>query len=143
MVVKHYYNLEKACEKQWNYHSAFFFAGTVATTIGYGTMVPVTIQGKIFCMIFMVIDKVGKTIWKWIKLCKNFVIVNSYRRLHELFSRIKLYNYEMRFRAESWPKVPTWVTLTCAAVIHTKSNIVNNGPLCSIYLSGNTLFECN
>ena len=33
--------------------SAFFFAGTVATTIGYGKIVPMTVSGKAFCMIFM------------------------------------------------------------------------------------------
>ena len=35
--------------------SAFFFAGTVATTIGYGYPSPATDSGKIFCILFMAI----------------------------------------------------------------------------------------
>ena len=35
--------------------SAFFFAGTVATTIGYGQLVPMTVYGKLFCIIFMLV----------------------------------------------------------------------------------------
>ena len=35
--------------------SAFFFAGTVATTIGYGHMVPQSNLGKIASLIFMIV----------------------------------------------------------------------------------------
>ena len=35
--------------------SSFFFAGTVATTIGYGQMVPTTILSKVTCIAFMCI----------------------------------------------------------------------------------------
>ena len=38
IVVENYYSLEESCSPSWNYHSAFFFAGTVATTIGYGRL---------------------------------------------------------------------------------------------------------
>lgn len=41
------------CQNQWNFHSSFFFAGTVATTIGYGHMVPQTAEGRSFLLIFM------------------------------------------------------------------------------------------
>ena len=33
------------------FFSAFFFAGTVATTIGYGQLVPMTSYGKLFCIV--------------------------------------------------------------------------------------------
>ncbi|NWV62246.1 KCNKA protein, partial [Malurus elegans] len=36
----------------WDLGSAFFFAGTVITTIGYGKMAPSTVGGKIFCILY-------------------------------------------------------------------------------------------
>jgi len=45
--------------KNWNYHNAFFFAGTLATTIGYGNVVPKTNEGRIFCLFFVMIGKFG------------------------------------------------------------------------------------
>ena len=41
--------------KNWNYHNAFFFAGTLATTIGYGNFTPVTEKGKYFCLFFIMV----------------------------------------------------------------------------------------
>ncbi|XP_072283815.1 potassium channel, subfamily K, member 16-like isoform X2 [Pyxicephalus adspersus] len=34
----------------WDISSAFFFSGTVVTTIGYGTIAPQTAGGQIFCV---------------------------------------------------------------------------------------------
>ena len=34
--INNYLALKKDCTDHWNFHNAFFFAGTVATTIGYG-----------------------------------------------------------------------------------------------------------
>ena len=36
-----------------SYHNAFFFAGTLASTIGYGNIAPETKQGKLFCLAFI------------------------------------------------------------------------------------------
>ena len=61
--------LKASCNYKWNFHrflfviffirkkffSAFFFAGTVATTIGYGHMVPQSNLGKIASLIFMIV----------------------------------------------------------------------------------------
>ncbi|XP_068108344.1 potassium channel subfamily K member 10 isoform X2 [Hyperolius riggenbachi] len=38
----------------WDLGSAFFFAGTVITTIGYGNMAPSTQGGKIFCILYAI-----------------------------------------------------------------------------------------
>ena len=38
--------------QKWDYHNAFFFTGTLATTIGYGNLVPKTDSGRIFCLFF-------------------------------------------------------------------------------------------
>ncbi|EDO35592.1 predicted protein, partial [Nematostella vectensis] len=36
----------------WEFGSAFFFAGTVITTIGYGNIAPLSSGGKIFCIVY-------------------------------------------------------------------------------------------
>ncbi|XP_066468242.1 potassium channel subfamily K member 10 [Tiliqua scincoides] len=38
----------------WDLGSAFFFAGTVITTIGYGNVAPNTEGGKIFCILYAI-----------------------------------------------------------------------------------------
>ncbi|XP_044128643.1 potassium channel subfamily K member 16-like [Bufo gargarizans] len=77
-AVKHGINplLNRTAEKQtnWDFSSAFFFAGTVVTTIGYGTMVPKTAGGQIFCVFYalfgiplnvIVLGQVGRYLSRW------------------------------------------------------------------------------
>ena len=47
LVMLNAETLKRKCHMKWNFHSAFFFAGTVATTIGYGSLVPETVVGKV------------------------------------------------------------------------------------------------
>ncbi|XP_018417609.1 PREDICTED: potassium channel subfamily K member 16-like [Nanorana parkeri] len=62
----------------WDFGSALFFAGTVVTTIGYGTIAPRTVGGQMFCMAYalfgiplnvIVLSHVGKNLSHW---CKGF-----------------------------------------------------------------------
>ncbi|XP_072036139.1 potassium channel subfamily K member 10-like [Amphiura filiformis] len=39
----------------WEYHSAYFFSGTVITTIGYGHISPSTRTGQSFCIVYALI----------------------------------------------------------------------------------------
>ncbi|XP_075699670.1 potassium channel, subfamily K, member 16-like [Rhinoderma darwinii] len=77
-AVKHGINplLNGTSEKRtnWDFSSAFFFAGTVVTTIGYGTISPRTAGGQIFCVIYalfgiplnvIVLGQVGKLLSRW------------------------------------------------------------------------------
>ncbi|XP_069805841.1 potassium channel subfamily K member 16-like [Dendropsophus ebraccatus] len=63
--------LNRTSQKQtnWDFSSSFFFAGTVVTTIGYGTIAPKTTGGQIFCVMYalfgiplnvIVLGQVGK-----------------------------------------------------------------------------------
>ncbi|KAM4636886.1 potassium channel subfamily K member 18 [Discoglossus pictus] len=47
--------LQKAPEEQWRFFNSLFFCCTVFTTVGYGNIFPVTLQGKIACMIYAAI----------------------------------------------------------------------------------------
>ncbi|XP_010162746.1 potassium channel subfamily K member 16, partial [Antrostomus carolinensis] len=39
-------------DSNWDFSNSFFFAGTVVSTIGYGTLHPKTAGGQIFCVFF-------------------------------------------------------------------------------------------
>lgn len=41
--------------EKWSIVQAIFFCSTVITTIGYGSLVPVTFKGRIFCMFYALI----------------------------------------------------------------------------------------
>ena len=56
--------LQTDCHEKWNYHNAFFFAGTLATTIGYGNNAPETKTGKIFCLVFILIGKLNAKLFR-------------------------------------------------------------------------------
>ncbi|XP_077121249.1 potassium channel, subfamily K, member 16-like [Ranitomeya variabilis] len=68
--------LNNTSEKQtnWDFSSSFFFAGTVVTTIGYGTIAPKTAGGQIFCVIYalfgiplnvIILGRVGNALSHW------------------------------------------------------------------------------
>ncbi|XP_072283813.1 potassium channel, subfamily K, member 16-like [Pyxicephalus adspersus] len=71
-------NSTKAKHTNWDFSSAFFFSGTVVTTIGYGTIAPRTAGGQMFCVAYailgipfniIVLSHVGKNLSHW---CKRF-----------------------------------------------------------------------
>merc|ERR1719220_2337109 len=39
----------------WNYIQSVFFSTTILTTIGYGNIAPVTLAGRLFCILFAII----------------------------------------------------------------------------------------
>ena len=53
MLSRKYTELETACNMKWNFHNSLFFAGTVATTIGYGKLTPQTALGRLFCIVYL------------------------------------------------------------------------------------------
>ena len=42
------------CPNLWSYRNAFFFTGTIGTTIGYGNVYPTTDGGKVGAFSFKV-----------------------------------------------------------------------------------------
>ncbi|XP_009557138.2 potassium channel subfamily K member 16 [Cuculus canorus] len=45
-------NKSQTEDSNWDFSNSFFFAGTVVSTIGYGTLRPKTAGGQIFCVFF-------------------------------------------------------------------------------------------
>jgi len=41
------------CDEKWTFWNAVFFTGTLASTVGYGEVVPQTDYGKLFCMVYV------------------------------------------------------------------------------------------
>ncbi|XP_038046614.1 TWiK family of potassium channels protein 7-like isoform X1 [Patiria miniata] len=54
ILVKKFRNLDSEGKPMWNYFGALFFSATVISTIGYGNIAPVTVGGRVFCMIYAV-----------------------------------------------------------------------------------------
>ncbi|XP_074129458.1 potassium channel subfamily K member 4 isoform X4 [Sminthopsis crassicaudata] len=48
-------DLTNVSRTAWNLGSAFFFAGTIITTIGYGNMVLLTDEARIFCIFYALV----------------------------------------------------------------------------------------
>uniref|UniRef100_A0A8C9V795 Potassium channel domain-containing protein n=1 Tax=Scleropages formosus TaxID=113540 RepID=A0A8C9V795_SCLFO len=70
----------------WNFFSSLFFCCTVFTTVGYGEMFPVTLPGKLFCIVYamvgiplmlLVITDVGDIL--------AILLSKAYIRLHKLY----------------------------------------------------------
>ncbi|XP_063045985.1 potassium channel subfamily K member 4 [Engraulis encrasicolus] len=40
---------------RWNFHNAFFFCGTIITTIGFGNLSPITDWGQLFCIFYALV----------------------------------------------------------------------------------------
>ena len=52
MAIQEYTLLHENCNNFWSFDDSFFFAGTLASTIGYGNIAPRSLTGKMFCMVF-------------------------------------------------------------------------------------------
>ncbi|CAO4385232.1 unnamed protein product [Caenorhabditis nigoni] len=52
ITAKHLLNKTREDEVLWTFPNSMFFAATVITTIGYGNLVPITISGRVACIIF-------------------------------------------------------------------------------------------
>ncbi|XP_047483720.1 TWiK family of potassium channels protein 7-like isoform X1 [Penaeus chinensis] len=47
--------LQAGTEPGWSFPQSVFFTATVLTTIGYGNIAPMTVRGKIFCIVFALV----------------------------------------------------------------------------------------
>ena len=93
------FNIQTNLTNKWTFSTAVFFAVTVVTTIGYGSPVPTSQYGRIFCIIFSIlgipltlvtIADMGKflsehLIWsygKYLKM-KHFIFRNNRKMGHK------------------------------------------------------------
>lgn len=51
-----YLDLDENCyTNDWTFDNSFLFVGSLATTIGYGHIVPKTTQGRLLCIVFIIL----------------------------------------------------------------------------------------
>ncbi|KAM9467109.1 potassium channel subfamily K member 17-like [Clarias gariepinus] len=81
----------------WKFTSSAVFAAAVVTTIGYGNIVPTTIQGRVFCVIFaifgiplnmVVLNQVGKYM---LAIERNFCTMIAKKTSHQKFVLVSLH----------------------------------------------------
>ncbi|KAL9958604.1 hypothetical protein ACROYT_G035643 [Oculina patagonica] len=63
---------------EWNFGNSFLFAMVVVTTIGYGNIVPKTVQGRLFCVLYALLGIPGT--------CLTLKAVGD--KITELFTRL-------------------------------------------------------
>ncbi|XP_017560421.1 potassium channel subfamily K member 18 [Pygocentrus nattereri] len=93
MILKDYKSVWSQKPERWHFYGSLFFCCTVFTTVGYGDIYPVTLTGKVACILYamvgiplmlLVISDVGDILAK--------LFFKSYRSLHShckrLFSHI-------------------------------------------------------
>ncbi|XP_078486264.1 potassium channel, subfamily K, member 16 [Ciona intestinalis] len=100
-------NQTASCARNWDFHNAFFFAGTVVTTIGYGNISPQTFGGRVFCIFYAAIGiplfaimfaAIGE------KIVETFFL---YAFIHSFFQ----YRLEVHFCAKAFVFIVTAGTL--------------------------------
>ncbi|KAJ0004849.1 hypothetical protein NQD34_011063 [Periophthalmus magnuspinnatus] len=76
--------------KRWNYTSSMFFCCTVFTTVGYGELYPVTLGGKVACVLYAM---VGVPLMLLVILDVGdflaLLMTRIYRHLYRLFSTLR------------------------------------------------------
>ncbi|KAL7873682.1 hypothetical protein AOLI_G00127530 [Acnodon oligacanthus] len=93
MILKDYKAVWSQKPERWHFYGSLFFCCTVFTTVGYGEIYPVTLTGKVACILYamvgiplmlLVISDVGDILAK--------LFFKSYRSLHShckhLFSHV-------------------------------------------------------
>ncbi|XP_071249232.1 potassium channel subfamily K member 18-like [Salvelinus alpinus] len=80
--------------ERWTYDASLFFCCTVFTTVGYGEIYPVTLNGKVVCILYamvgiplmlLVITDVGDLM--------AVLLSRAYIHLHNLFCRLRQYGH--------------------------------------------------
>jgi len=61
LAVEEYVLLHDNCVDFWSFDDSLFFAGTLASTIGYGNIAPRSFTGRVFCLIYVV--------FVWVSTC--------------------------------------------------------------------------
>ncbi|KAJ0067366.1 hypothetical protein NL108_018068, partial [Boleophthalmus pectinirostris] len=86
--------------KRWIFTSSMFFCCTVFTTVGYGEMYPVTLAGKVACVLYAM---VGVPLMLLVILDVGdflaLVMTRAYQRVHRVFGAL---------RRRGWTKFAPW-----------------------------------
>lgn len=104
-----------ASKAEWNIYNSIFFCMTVTTTIGYGNLAPVTVWGRVICVIYALIGIpltlallaiVGKILGDYINDACAWML-KWYRKVH------KSYEYERTVQEgdEGQIDAPLWMGL--------------------------------
>lgn len=112
-----------AAKKEWNIYNSIFFCMTVTTTIGYGNLSPVTVAGRVICVIYALLGIpltlallaiVGKILGDYINDACAWLL-KWYRKVH------KSYEYERTVQDGDDGQVdaPLWMGLLILLIFTT------------------------
>lgn len=99
-----------ASRPHWSFSNSLFFATTVVTTIGYGNLAPISLGGRMFCIIYALIG-IPLTLML-LAVVGNHIVHYLNNACAWLVNRIRAYHSNYEFEsADTQINAPVWIAL--------------------------------